>query len=521
MRPPPVVAASLSLPEKSMQRAAQDAASEVIAAVDLGSNSFHMIVGELRQGQLTIIDRLRETVRLSEGLTTNGDLTADARRRALDCLSRFGERLHDMKAANVRAAGTSALRRARDSRNFREEAQQALGHPIEVISGIEEARLIYAGVTHSMPATDGLRLVLDIGGGSTELILGESRRPKALESLQMGCVVMTEAHFIDGIINEKSFEAARITARLKLRPIKAFFRDSLNIEAIGTSGTIRASETVARELGIIDSNDLTRSAVEALIGRVLEFDRISDISLRGLSERRAQVWPGGLAILIELMTVLRIDRLRVSDGALREGLLYESLGRLQHEDARERSIIAFTERFHVDLAQADRVVETATDIFRQGAVDWNLGSPLAASLLVWAARLHEIGLDIAHDGFHKHGAYVVENADMPGFPRNEQRILAFMIRNQRGALDLDYCSDMTGLWRKAAIRLTVILRLAVLLNRSRSTQELPSVGLRISSDQVKLLVPDLWLQNNPLSVADLERECRYLADVGINLVFGE
>jgi exopolyphosphatase/guanosine-5'-triphosphate,3'-diphosphate pyrophosphatase len=476
-----------------------------------------MIVGELRQGQLTILDRLRETVRLSEGLTRNGDLSPAARQRALDCLSRFGERLHDMKAANVRAAGTSALRRARDSRKFRDEAQQALGHPIEVISGIEEARLIYEGVTHSMPAPEGLRLVLDIGGGSTELILGQGRKPKALESLQMGCVAMTEAYFVDGIINEKAFADARIAARLKLRPVKAFFRDSLNLEATGTSGTIRASETVARELGIIESNDLTQAAVEALISRVLKFDRISDISLPGLSDRRAQVWPGGLGILIELLTVLRVDRLRVSDGALREGLLYESLGRLRHEDARERSVIAFTRRFHVDQAQADRVAETAAMLFRQCATRWDLDSPMAASLLGWAARLHEIGLDIAHEGFNKHGAYIVANADMPGFPRNEQRILAFMIRNQRGALDLDYCSEMSAGWQQAALRLTVILRLAVLLNRSRSTQELPPVELDVSTRQVKLLMPSAWLQNNPLSVADLARENHYLAEVGMDL----
>lgn len=503
-----------------MQRAAADAASEVIAAVDLGSNSFHMIIGELRQGQLTIIDRLRETVRLAEGLTRDGDLSPAARRRALDCLSRFGERLHDMKAANVRAAGTSALRRARDSRGFRVDAEQALGHPIEVISGIEEARLIYAGVTHSMPAIDGLRLVLDIGGGSTELILGQSNEPKALESLQMGCVVMTETHFVNGIINEKSFAAARIAARLKLRPIKAFFRESTDIEATGTSGTIRSSETVARELGIIDSNDLTPDAVESLIKRVLEFERISDIMLPGLSENRAQVWPGGLAILIELMTVLRIDRLRVSDGALREGLLYESLGRLRHEDARERSVIAFTKRFHVDLQQAERVAVTATNILRQCTSQWNLNSPMAQSLLGWAARLHEIGLDIAHGGFNKHGAYIVANADMPGFPRNEQRILAFMIRNQRGALDSGYCSEMSDGWQQTALRLAVILRLAVLLNRSRSTQELPTVEMDVSANRVDLRLPGPWLENNPLTVADLARESRYLADVGVDLIYG-
>jgi len=502
-----------------MPPAVNDAAQEVIAAVDLGSNSFHMIVAELRHGQLTVIDRLRETVRLSEGLTRNGDLSPAARTRALECLSRFGERLHGMKAANVRAAGTSALRRARDSRTFLDEAQQALGHPIEVISGIEEARLIYAGVTHSMPATDGLRLVLDIGGGSTELILGEGRVPHALESLQMGCVVMTESHFVDGVISEKAFASARVAARLKLRPIKAYFRNSLDVESTGTSGTIRACEAVARELGIIQSNDLTPGVVETLIARVLEFDRIVDIQLPGLSDRRAQVWPGGLAILIEVLETLRVERLQVSDGALREGLLYESLGRLQHQDARERSVTAFSTRYNVDQAQANRVANTASGLFAQSAKHWGIDSAKAANLLGWAARLHEIGLDIAHGGFHRHGAYVVANADMPGFPRNEQRILAFLIRNQRGAVDLNYCCEMPTGWQRAALKLTVILRLAVLLNRSRSAQDLPSIDLSVSDNKVDLSMPGDWLQNNPLSVADLAREAGYLAEVDFDLKF--
>jgi len=478
-----------------------------------------MIVGELRHGQLTIIDRLREAVRLSEGLKKNGDLSIAARQRALACLSRFGERLHDMQAASVRAAGTSTLRRARDSKNFREAAEQALGHPVEVISGIEEARLIYSGVSHSMPATDGLRLVFDIGGGSTELILGQGQVPKAMESLKMGCVAMTETYFPGGEISRQAFDNARVAVRLKLRPVKAFFRDSTNVEAIGASGTIRASEDVARELGIIESSDLTRKAVEALIERVLRFDRIADISLPGLSERRAQVWPGGLAILVELLTALRVDRLRVSDGALREGLLYEYLGRLQHEDARDRSAVAIAKRFNVDMAQAQRVAGTADALLQQCAKAWGIDSPLAASLLGWAAQLHEIGLDIAHHEFQKHGAYVVENADMPGFPRNEQRILSCMIRNQRGALDLEHCSNLPASWRQAGLRLTVILRLAVLLNRSRSTQELPAVAFAASAASVQLSFADQWLQHNPLSVTDLQRERRYLEQVGLSLEF--
>ncbi len=276
----------------------------VIAAVDLGSNSFHMIVGELRHGQLSILDRIRETVRLAEGLSESGDLSDDARVRAIDCLSRFGERLRDMRASNVRAAGTSTIRRAREDSTFMSEAEAALGHPIEIISGLEEARLIYNGVTHSLPPTDGLRLVMDIGGGSTELILGQAAQPNALESLSMGCVSMTERFFPDGRLTSRAFEKARLAARLELRPVAAFFRGATDGEAIGTSGTIRATEAVAVALGVTESG-VTPAVIEQLIERVLTFDTIDELVLAGLSERRAQVWPGGLAILAELLGVLR------------------------------------------------------------------------------------------------------------------------------------------------------------------------------------------------------------------------
>ena len=289
-----------------------------------------MIVGELRHGQLVILDRLRETVRLAEGLSAKGDISRDARLRALDCLSQFGERLRAMHASNVRAAGTSTLRRAREDSAFMAEAERALGHPIEVISGIEEARLIYNGVTHSLPRNDGKRLVMDIGGGSTELILGEGPEPRSLESLHMGCVSMTERFFPEGAISQKGFDRARTAARLELRPVKHQFRDKNGIEAIGTSGTILSTERVAHALGLIDSGRLTLTAVEALIERVGGFPRTADIDLGGISDRRAQVWPGGLSILAELLSVLRIDELRVSDGALREGLLYDLLGRMRH-----------------------------------------------------------------------------------------------------------------------------------------------------------------------------------------------
>ncbi len=471
-----------------------------------------MIVGELRHGQLIIIDRLRETVRLAEGLSRKGDLSQDARLRALRCLSQFGERLRDMHASKVRAAGTSTIRRAREDSAFMAEAEAALGHPIEVISGIEEARLIYMGVMHSLPRNDGKRLVLDIGGGSTELILGEGPRPKSLESLHMGCVSMTERFFPGGTITRKGFQRARTAARLELRPVKRYFRSKNGLESIGTSGTILATERVASGLGLCDTGKLTLSAVEALIENVMQSDHVDEIALKGLSERRAQVWPGGLAILAELLSVLRIETLGVSDGALREGLLYDLLGRMQHEDARERTVRAMEDRYNVDKDQAGRVAATAEALRQQCADAWSLDTSLAKNMLDWAARLHEIGLDISHDGYHRHGAYVAENADMPGFPRAEQRFLAFLIGSQRYNIDTRYRKQLPRSWRVPATRLAILLRLGVLLNRSRYSKAVPVPRLAVKQDRLELEFDSAWLKENPLTEADLKREHGRLKD---------
>jgi len=478
-----------------------------------------MIVGELRHGQLAIIDRIRETVRLAEGLSDSGDLSHDARARAIDCLSRFGERLRDMRAGSVRAAGTSTIRRAREETGFMAEAEAALGHPIETISGLEEARLIYDGVTHSLPPHEGLRLVLDIGGGSTELILGQGPQPRALESVHLGCVSMTERFFGAGTITAAAFEKARVAARLELRPVKAFFRGVEQIESIGTSGTIRATERVASELGVIDAHVLTPGALEQLILRVIEFGSIEHLSLPGLSERRAQVWPGGLAILAELLSVLRVSELSVSDGALREGLLYNLLGRLQLEDARERSVRAMAARYQVDVDQAGRVARTAMSLLQQCAETWELEMPLSGNILDWSARLHEIGLDISHDGFQRHGAYIAAHADLPGFPRAEQRYLAFLIGSQRHAIDAPSNAILPRAWRQPAMRLAILLRLAVLLNRSRSGIDSPDVDLAVDGNSIALQFDATWLTANPLTVADLDREAGYLQSAGFRLSF--
>ena len=509
MHKPPAAADSLSPSEIAQP--------EIIAAVDLGSNSFHMIVGELRHGQLAVLDRIRETVRLAEGLSDKGDISPDARKRALDCLGRFGERLRDMHANSVRAGGTSTIRRAREDTGFMVEAESALGHPIEIVSGIEEARLIYNGVTHSLPPTEGLRLVMDIGGGSTELILGQGPQPRALESLHMGCVSMTERFFPNGKITRAGFKKARTAAQLELRPVKAFFRDAADVEAIGTSGTIRATETVARELGISEGG-LTLGHVEGLIDKVLEYESTADLVLNGLSERRAQVWPGGLSILAELLHVLNIEQLHISDGALREGLLYDLLGRLQHEDARERTVKAMMSRYNVDTSQAERVANTAAELYTQCKAEWGFSKQIAGKVLDWASRLHEIGLDISHDGYQRHGAYIAEYADMPGFPRAEQRFLAGLIGGQRHRISRSSFNVLPVDWQEPALRLLILLRLAVLLNRSRKEAEQPPISIFVRDNRIDLSFDASWLAENPLTIADLEREREFLEQVGYDLV---
>ncbi len=489
----------------------------VIAAVDLGSNSFHMIVATLRHGQLTILDRLRETVRLAEGLSAKTGLTVGSKARALECLGRFGERLRDMHAGSVRAAGTNTLRKARRDVGFLAEAEAALGHPIEIISGIEEARLIYLGVSHSLPPIDGRRLVVDIGGGSTELILGHDERPESLESLSMGCVGKTERFFADGRLTAKAFSRARTAAQLKLAPVKVFFRRLGWAEAIGASGTVRSAETVARELGILHTDGLTLGNVEELIARMIEQGRIDRLELPGLSQRRAQVWAGGLSILAEIFAALEIGHMNISDGALREGLLYDLVGRLSHADARERTVQALAERYHVDGEQAARVADTASRLLSQASGPWKLGDPLDARLLEWAARLHEIGLDISHHNFHEHGAYIVEHGDLPGFPRLEQQMLAWLIASQRKRVDLERLGRLPDKKQKRTLRLAILLRLAVLLNRSRSVDAAPEVRLTVGKKSVRLAFAEGWLASNPLTLADLDRETQYLRTGGYRL----
>jgi exopolyphosphatase / guanosine-5'-triphosphate,3'-diphosphate pyrophosphatase len=499
--------------------AAADGPAGVMAAVDLGSNSFHMVVARTHDGQLTIVDRLREMVRLASGLNDYGYLDNASQDRALGCLRRFGQRLRDMRADKVRVVGTNTLRRARNASGFLVAAEEALGHPVEVISGMEEARLVYLGVSHHIDSANDRNLVVDIGGGSTELIIGEGFEPRRLESLAIGCVGLSREYFDDGRLSDKRFERARLAVRLELRPIGATFRRLGWVKAIGSSGTIKTAGTIARELGLIESG-ITARALEVVIAQMIRAKHIEDLRLPCLGVERAPVFAGGVAILVEILGSLGIETMEISEGALREGLLYDMLGRLQREDARERSIRAMQARYHVDDEQALRVESTALMLLGQVAQAWALEGDKYRLLLQWAARLHEVGLDIAHARYHQHGGYLLANADLPGFVRLEQQLLATLVGFHRRKLDELNLETLPGNWRAPLFKLIVLLRLAVLLNRARSPVELPQLRPVGGVNSLELNIAKGWIANNPLTQADLSQEQEFLQSRGFELSLG-
>jgi exopolyphosphatase/guanosine-5'-triphosphate,3'-diphosphate pyrophosphatase len=491
---------------------------ETVAAVDLGSNSFHLIVVRIIDNRIHVVDRLKEMVRFGGGLDADNNLTEEACRRALDCLHRFGERIRNMPRNSVRVVGTNTLRRARNAKDFLIEARAVLGHPIEIISGIEEARLIYLGVSHSVADGGGRRLVVDIGGGSTELTIGQAFEPLYMESLYMGCIGMTQAFFADGKLNEDTWRRAVIAARLELRPVAHLYRRVGWETSIGASGTMLAVAKVAREIGLCPDG-ITLEAVHGIRKAMLKASEIGTLSLPGLAKDRAPVFPGGVAVLQAIMEGLKISHMTVSDGALREGLIYDLLGRIRHEDVRARTIDGLARRFQIDTEHTKRVEATALSLFEQVTEAWQLDEKHADSL-AWAARLHEIGLAIAHNHYHKHGAYLIENADLHGFSRQEQQILAVLVRSHRRKFPRLVFSQVPDDQRDAILCLAILLRMAVLLHRTRTARDdvaIQAVSARDSS--LEVVFPEGMLDRHPLTRADLESERNYLKAADFKLIF--
>ena len=504
--------------DKAAPGSAGDEATAV-AAVDLGSNSFHMLVARAGDSGLQVIDRLREPVRLAAGLQRDKTLDPATEARAMECLVRFGQRLRELPAPQVRVVGTNTMRRLRRAGRFITQAERALGHRVEVISGVEEARLVYGGVTHGLPPDGSRRLVVDIGGGSTELIIGRDNQPELMESVHLGCVSHTQNYFAKGKISRRLLEKATLAASASIKYLERSYRQRGWDLALGASGSVRAVWRVGAALGV-DEHRITPACIRAVSEAVIDAGHIDKLDLPGLREDRRPVFVGSLAVLAGIFDSLQIEALDISDRALREGVLYDLLGRLNDCDVRDQSTQALAERFQLDQAHARRVQNCALGLWQQVARSWQLEADLYADFLRWAAQLHEIGMAIAHGGYHKHSAYVLAQVDLHGFSRTDQQILAAITRCHRGKWSNDVFEDLREDWRWPAQRLAILLRLAVILNRGRSPEELPPLQLDLSGSALRVRFPGGWLADHALTRADLEQEAERLKHIDFTLEFG-
>ncbi len=496
----------------------QQNSPEIYAALDLGSNSFHLLIASIAEEELQVIDKHKEMIRLAAGFDQNNQLSESKQLEALACLSRMGQRIRHLPRDHVRILGTNALRMAANSHEFIEQASENLGHSVEVISGREEARLLYLGVAHSLATSPNNRLVMDIGGGSTELILGKNFDAILTESLHIGCIQMSMRFFADGKITEQAWQQAKTAAMLQLQALVRDYQDRGWLEAVGASGTFKATEAVIRAHGWSNAG-IDKPGLAQLKEKILSIGKLDELVLNGLNTRRARVFPGGVVIIDALFEALGLDKVQVSDSALREGVVYDLAGRLNHNDIRERSVSSLIERFNVDPAQAERVVGVVNELI---ASSENLQLSIASREMVyWAARIHEVGLTIAHSQFQKHGAYLIQHADLPGFSRQEQNLLGFLILSQRRKFPSFETAQLNEYQRKSVVVPSIILRLALLLSRGRRRLDISGIRLLWGENALELCFPENWLAENPLCLADLKQEQKFLnkADIEFQLTF--
>lgn len=474
-----------------------------IAAVDLGSNSFHMVIARVVDGHLKVVDRMRERVQLAMGLDRDGGVSPEAEGRALACLQRFGQRLAETPKTRVRAVGTNTFRRAKNRRVFLRRCEGVLGHSIDVLPGSEEARILFRGVTHDLPAIEGQRLVIDIGGGSTECILGVGEEAQRMDSLQMGCVTYSERFFKDGKITRERFRQASLSARLELEGVERIYRKAGFVEAVGSSGTINAIDTMIRT-AVPASPGITLAGIKALRDAAVEIGQVDKLDLPGLSLDRRGVIMGGLAVLHAVFKAIEIGRpMRASKSALREGLLLELAGYVGQNDVRERTVERMQARYAVDREQAQLVEETALQLAAQLQSTWGITSRELRALR-WSSRLHELGHVLSFGGYHRHGSYIVANSDMPGFSEQGQQYIAALIGAHRRRLDADKLALLRQADGDRAVRLAVLLRLAVRINRGRVSVPAPQV--RLLDKSLELEFPRGFLDSSPMTRADLEEE---------------
>lgn len=488
--------------------------NRTLAAIDLGSNSFHITLAEQLDDGLRWQEAISEKVQLAAGLDDDLNLDEASQQRGLACLARFAERIAGIRHENLRIVATNTLRVARNSEQFLERAELLLGCPVEVISGREEARLINLGVAYSLADNSAKRLVVDIGGGSTELVIGQGFKTFKAESLFMGCVGFTHRFFADGKLNDANFEAARLGACRKLQAIKADYRKLGWQVALGSSGTIKA---VAQALGDHGLAKITRARLASLRRQVMRTSHINQLFIKGVPPSRCHILPAGLAILDAVMEQFGIDELQYVEGALREGVIHNLVGAEQHDNPAAASLATLARRCHVDSRQAARVTATAQLLYNK------LGADLPAvylQRLLQAASVHEVGLTIAHNQYEKHGAYLLQHADLAGFSRHEQKRLSQLLRGHRRKVPSSLLQDRDPTW----LDMTILLRFAVCLHHARRDENYACLGLRKESPTCwHLTLPAQWRDSRPLLQADLRQERDWLrrADIQLKLHFSD
>lgn len=494
------------------------------AAIDLGSNSFHLAIGHLVHGELRWQQRMSEKVQLAAGIDENNELNEATTQRALECLARFQKCVSHIPQPQLRIVGTNALRIIKNSQALLEKIEVLFKQRVEVISGREEARLIYLGVSHTNPSDKTKQLVIDIGGGSTEFIIGQKFQPILTESLHMGCISFKRLFFPDDTINKACFKKAIVAARQEVQLIAAKYRQQGWQVALGASGSVKSVFQALKDLNK-DTDRVTLKDLEFLVNYLIGLGDVSKINLPNVKSERYPIFAPGLAILYGAMQQLNVKELRYSEGALREGLIYDLLGRHEPENVRRRTLNATLQRYSIDQDQATRVMKTAMHLYKSFAESWpEIRSPYYKDLLQIAAELHEIGICIAHSQFHKHGAYLLTYSDLAGFSRQEQAILGVMIRLHRRKFASDVIAALPTRLQRPTQALVLILRLATLLHRGRNlnpaqiAKNVTVDSANTSSNIICMQFDKNWLENNPLVLMDLEKEAEILKKAGLQLL---
>lgn len=490
-----------------------------IAAIDLGSNSFHMIVARIVNGSIQVLSRLKQKVQLAAGLDENGVLSQEAIDRGVACLALFAERLNGFPLENVNVVGTYTLRSAVNNQEFLRQAQAVFPYPIRIISGETEAKMIYAGVSHTQPE-QGKKLVIDIGGGSTEMIIGEDFTPLLANSRNMGCVSFATQFFPQGQISEQAFEQAYQAARERIRDLAEPYKNLNWQYVLGSSGTIKTVYQVICEM--IDSDGIiTAGRLDLLTKQTLKATHFNELQLAGLNEQRTDVFVPGLAILTAVFDTFGIEQMRYSDGALREGVMYSLEKNFQVSNIRQRTALSLAEQFNIDTAQAQRVFKSAVCLSTE-FMDWD-NAELAEEMreiLLWAALLHEVGLVINHKTMEKHSAYILQHIDLPGFNKEQQRLLAILVRYQQKNLKQSDINDLCHYSKADIIVLIRLLRLAVILNKSRqATEQTEQISLKTDRSLWKLKFDEDYLKHNPLVLQELQSEAELLQKADLKLEY--